>query len=83
MTEQEYREICAEVQNSGIPVPSQEKIIEACSRRVGKKDNDDHRRCMACGTWHNFIISKLANPKDHPIIYCWNCGQAIDWSDEE
>lgn len=45
-----------------------------------KKDNNDGGRCKACGTYNNFIINKLANPKGHPVIYCWNCGQAIDWT---
>ena len=44
-----------------------------------KKDNNDGGRCKCCGTYNNFIINKLANPKGHPVIHCWNCGQAIDW----
>lgn len=44
-----------------------------------KKDNNDDGRCKSCGTYNNFIISRLANPKGHPVIHCWNCGQAIDW----
>ena len=38
--------------------------------------------CAKCGT-HNSVWGKLANPKGHPIVYCWNCGQAneIDWEE--
>lgn len=43
-----------------------------------KKDNNDSGRCKYCGTYNNFIINKLANPKGHSVIHCWNCGQAIN-----
>ncbi len=46
-----------------------------------KKDNNDNGRCKNCGTYNNFIINKLANPKGHLVIHCWNCGQAIDWTE--
>lgn len=77
MTEQEYKEICAEIQNSGIPVPSQQKIIDACGKQVGKKpiyqtDKQGlaHEKCPDC---ESFCIGE----------YCIKCGKLIDWSDEE
>lgn len=57
--------------------------ISSLEKQIPKKDKNDSLRCKNCGTCNNFIINKLANPKGHPVIYCWNCGQAIDWSDEE
>lgn len=89
MTEQEYKEICAEVQNSGIPVPSQQKIIDACGKQVGKKPIPDRPlekgkvicwSCPNCGKakWNGYYFPPLTFDK-----VCTDCLQAIDWSDEE
>ena len=45
MTEQEYKEICEEVKNSGIPVPSQKKIIDALKEKPKCED------CAGCTVW--------------------------------
>lgn len=34
--------------------------------------------CPKCG---NFCLKKFANERQNNS-YCWNCGQAIDWSDD-
>lgn len=60
-----------------------DEAIKAVDKQIPKKDKNDSCRCKKCGTNNNFIINKLANPKGHPIIHCWNCGQAIDWEVEE
>lgn len=52
------------------------KSVEALEKRVPKKEK--HDVCPACGTSNRFIIENLGNPKGHPVVYCWNCGQAIE-----
>ena len=52
-------------------------IQEALEKQVAKKSK--HKNCPNCNTDFSFITENLANPKGHKIIYCWNCGQAIDW----
>lgn len=54
--------------------------IEVMEKHVPKKEK--HNNCPSCGTSNRFIIENLGNPKGHPVVYCWNCGQAIDWRDE-
>lgn len=72
MTEQEYKEICAEVQNSGIPVPSQQKIIDACGKQVkkatvsDKSENEEWHLCPSCRAKQ---IDKFK--------YCNRCGQRL------
>ena len=56
-----------------------EECLAAVEKQVAKKDANDHGKCKNCGTSNNFIINKLGNPNGHPIIHCWNCGQAIGW----
>lgn len=91
MTEQEYKEICAEVQNSGIPVPSQQKIIDACGKQVGKKVLVKHSAVnleekefygedvffAECPNCKELLCS-LWNDKN-----CGVCGQKLDWRGEE
>lgn len=60
-----------------------EMAVKALEKQIAKRDKNDCGRCVACGTYNNFIINKLANPKAHLIIHCWNCGQAIDWGNED
>lgn len=60
-----------------------EVAYASMEKQIAKKDKNDCGRCVACGTYNNFIINKLANPKAHLIIHCWNCGQAIDWGNED
>lgn len=57
--------------------------IKALEKQIPKHDKNDCGRCKDCGTNNNFIINKLGNPKGHKVVYCWNCGQSIDWSEKE
>ena len=56
------------------------KIAKECMEKQIPKKPKYKTRCEKCGT-HNSVWGRLANPKGHPIVYCWNCGQAneIDW----
>ncbi len=72
MTEQELLEIKAEVENSAIPKPSQEKIIKACGKQVAKKaiiqptkPGFAVRECPVCGS------CGFGN-------YCEECGQRLE-----
>ena len=55
-------------------------IIEALEKQIPKKTK--HSCCPNCSTRFSFITKNLGNPKGHKTIHCWNCGQAIDWSEE-
>lgn len=54
------------------------KVIE---KQIPKKS--EWSICKSCGTSLSFITGNLGCPQQHKIIYCWNCGQALDWSDIE
>lgn len=75
MTEQDYREIKAEVKNSAIPIKSQKMILEACEKQVEKTPTSTGVnfsitcRCVECSE----ILKDNFN-------YCPVCGNKIDWS---
>lgn len=89
MTEQELLEIKAEVENSAIPKPSQEKILEACEKQVSRKTNlsgdgyydghlvYDEYQCPNCGKIYELDYEEYE--------HCPNCGQKmlIDRSDKD
>lgn len=54
--------------------------VEALEKQIPNKS--DHGCCPWCSTSHNFITDNLGHPEWHPTVYCWNCGQAIDWGEE-
>lgn len=86
MTEQEaYINALNGLKNADIRIDDEIRYpsIKAIEKQIPKKDKNDCGRCKACGTYNNFVINKLANPKAHPIIHCWNCGQAIEWNSTE
>lgn len=52
---------------------------EALKKQIPQKSK--HGCCHNCGTAHLFITDNLADPLGHPTVYCWNCGQAIEWDE--
>ena len=38
-----------------------------------------HEVCPHCSTNNDKIIKHLGNPQAHKVVFCWNCGQALDW----
>ena len=38
-----------------------------------------HDVCPNCSTNNDMIIKHLGNPQAHKVVFCWNCGQALDW----
>ena len=49
--------------------------LEAIDRQIPKKPIAGHPRDYICGRCYQSVIGS-GN-------YCWFCGQAIDWSEEE
>lgn len=59
-----------------------EIAAEAIEKQIPKQAKGTTLRCPACDTPPIRTVEKLGNPKGHSVIYCWNCGQAIKWSQE-
>ena len=38
-----------------------------------------HDVCPNCSTNNDMIIKHLGNPQAHKVVFCWKCGQALDW----
>lgn len=55
-------------------------MAEAIEKQIPEKSADSV--CKRCGTSMEFVTANLGNPIGHPVVYCWNCGQAIDWRSE-
>lgn len=58
-------------------------VIESWNKRVLDKNVPQHfkgesMRCPICDTPQDKLIKNLANPVAHEVVYCWNCGQAIE-----
>ena len=71
-----------------IPLKNMELIINALEKQIPKKPyiQQDNRNndCMECPSCDSFIGYECDCRDEHyQINYCPNCGQAIDWSDEE
>ena len=65
-----------------------ELTINALEKQIAKKPyiQQDNRNndCMECPSCDSFIGYECDCRDEHyQIGYCPNCGQAIDWSDEE
>lgn len=37
-----------------------------------------HDVCPNCSTNNDKIIKHLGNPQAHKVVFCWNCGQALE-----
>lgn len=64
---------------------SLEFAISALEKQIPKKPRGNELcTCPECGTY-NDTIKKRRNTVSKDIVYCWHCGQAIDWggSNEE
>ena len=64
--------------------------IQALEKRIPKKPRktDSYRGVLkrvyayVCPTCGNACLEKYMNERQD-TMFCWNCGQKIDWSDEE
>lgn len=59
-----------------------EELKEAREKQIAKKQRHEFI-CPRCDT-HNKVWEMLAFLEAHSVVYCWNCGQAVerrDWSE--
>ena len=64
--------------------------IQALEKQIPKKPRktDSYRGVLkrvyayVCPTCGNACLEKQANERQD-TMFCWNCGQRLDWSDEE
>ena len=64
--------------------------IQALEKQILKKPRktDSYRGVLkrvyayVCPTCGNVCLEKYMNKRQN-TMFCWNCGQKIDWSDEE
>ena len=64
--------------------------IQALEKQIPKKPRktDSYRGVLkrvyayVCPTCGNVCLEKYMNKRQN-TMFCWNCGQKIDWSDEE
>lgn len=67
-----------------------EVVINALEKQILKKPRktDSYRGVLkrvyayVCPTCGNVCLEKYMNKRQN-TMFCWNCGQKIDWSDEE
>lgn len=67
-----------------------EIAINALEKQIPKKPRktDSYRGVLkrvyayVCPTCGNVCLEKYMNKRQN-TMFCWNCGQKIDWSDEE
>lgn len=67
-----------------------EMAIQALEKQIPKKPRktDSYRGVLkrvyayVCPTCGNSCLEKQANERQD-TMFCWNCGQRLDWSDEE
>lgn len=64
---------------SYIPVKKEEweRILEKITPKKAKESV-----CPNCDSDNSFITDNLAFPARHKVVYCWNCGQAMDWMED-
>ena len=64
--------------------------VQALEKQIPKKPRktDSYRGMLirvyayACPTCGNACLEKYMNERQN-TMFCWNCGQKLDWSDEE
>ena len=96
---EDYRMVLHEAKSMGcneikalynIPLKNMEMIVQALEKQIPKKPRktDSYRGILkrvyayACPTCGNACLEKYMNERQD-TMFCWNCGQKIDWSDEE
>ena len=77
MTESEAIKVLNMIETHGaLPTMAKAKSIEALEKQIPKKPKTDDRYVMYICPWCNDFVKVSHN-------YCQNCGQKLDWSDEE
>ena len=96
MTESEaikilQRDLQIQLENKALPdgIEAIQIAIQALEKQIPKKPRktDSYRGVLkrvyayACPTCHNVCLEKYMNERLN-TTFCWNCGQKIDWSDD-
>ena len=96
---EDYRMVLHEAKSMGcneikalynIPLKNMEMIVQALEKQIPKKPRktDSYRGVLkrvyayVCPTCGNACLEKYMNERQN-TMFCWNCGQKIDWSDEK
>lgn len=95
MTEKEAIKELHNIRPAGAIIPQKRAIaldmaISALEKQIPKKPRktDSYRGALkrvyayVCPTCGNVCLEKYMNKRQN-TMFCWNCGQKIDWSDEE
>ena len=83
-------DLCYAQGNTGEHIKSIEMAIQALEKQIPKKPRktDSYRGVLkrvyayVCPTCGNVCLEKYMNERQN-TMFCWNCGQKLDWSDEE
>ena len=83
-------DLCYAQGNIGEHIKSIEIAIQALEKQIPKKPRktDSYRGVLkrvyayVCPTCGNVCLEKYMNERQN-TMFCWNCGQKLDWSDEE
>jgi predicted SprT family Zn-dependent metalloprotease len=75
---------------SNISREASELAIQAIEKQIPKKPRktDSYRGVLkkvyayVCPTCGNVCLEKYMNERQN-TVFCWDCGQKLDWSDEE
>lgn len=81
---------CYEQGNFGQQKEALQVAIKALEKKIPKKPRktDSYRGVLkrvyayVCPTCGNACLEKYMNERQN-TMFCWNCGQKLDWSDEE
>ena len=97
MTESEaikilQRDLQIQLENKALPdgIEAIQIAIKALEKQIPKKPRktDSYRGVLkrvyayVCPTCGNACLEKYMNERQN-TMFCWNCGQKLDWSDEE
>ena len=95
---EDYRMVLHEAKSMGcneikalynIPLKNMEMIVQALEKQIPKKPRktDSYRGVLkrvyayVCPTCGNACLEKYMNERQN-TMFCWNCGQKLDWSDK-
>ena len=91
MTESEAISVLNMIEtHRAFPTMAKAKSIEALEKQIPKKPRktDSYRGVLkrvyayVCPTCGNVCLEKYMNERQN-TMFCWECGQKLDWSDEE
>ena len=83
-------DLCYAQGNTGEHIESVKVAIQALEKQIAKKPRktDSYRGVLkrvyayVCPTCGNACLEKYMNERQN-TMFCWNCGQKLDWSEEK